>query len=130
VEQAGHRQANAPLRAWIPLISVVTLGIFALWFTQSETPFGIGNGEVPNLVGRDRCDATHALARRGLRWRFPPSAEIQEKAEGRSLGLSPDCSGDTLVRQSPGVGTDLGEGGVVVLITSCADAWMHGGGCQ
>jgi beta-lactam-binding protein with PASTA domain len=123
-------QENPPLRAWIPLPTVVTLVVVGLWFMASETPFGIGNGKVPSLVGRNMCAATQSLAKRGLRWHILGIPGIQEKAEHGSAESSFDCYDDSVVRQSPKAGAEVGEGGVVTFATVCSEAFARGGGCQ
>ena len=127
-----RRNALPPLRAWIPLGVLMTLilfGLLALWIRAAETPFGIGDGRVPDVVGRDLCSATHALTERGLRWRYGTSTETLDEALDESRQASFDCSNDMVLRQSASPGSDLGEGGVVRLATLCTDAAARGAGC-
>lgn len=87
----------------------------------AETPFGIGNGQVPELVGRDLCSATTAVAERGLRWRIIGSREARRDGLRQSRQHEPDCTGDEIVRHSPEPWTRLDEGDVVTLVTVCSD---------
>lgn len=93
----------------------------ALLLVTAETPLGIGNGTVPDLVGIDECTATERLAKRGLRWRFGDRSPVG--------GVSPRCDtgdpfwvstvADPIVGQRPAPGTKLDEDAIVVLETAC-----------
>jgi beta-lactam-binding protein with PASTA domain len=91
------------------------------WVCAAETPFGIGDGKVPDLVGKDVCEASRAAADRGLRWRYGPGGDVSAAVLRHDPSVSFTCADDEVVRQSPGPGTDVGEGGVVTLITECTD---------
>ena len=117
------RARYPPLRFWIPLILFLALiagVVAALLIRGAETPFGIGNGRVPELVGRDLCSATTAVAERGLRWRIVDS-RIRDDGLRPSRNETPDCTSDRVVRQSPAPATRLREGDVVTLVTVCSD---------
>ena len=121
-----------PLRAWTPFgvfMTLIAVGLVALWIRGAETPFGIGNGRVPDVVGRDLCSATRALTERGLRWGYATSTAISATALNESREATPDCSTDIVLRQSPRPGTDVGDGGAVRLATRCSDKAQRGGGC-
>jgi beta-lactam-binding protein with PASTA domain len=103
------------------LLALIGALVIALLVKGAETPVGIGNGQVPELIGRDLCSATTAVAERGLRWR------IIGGREARSDGLRPsrqdsfDCTSDRVVRQTPERGTRLDQGDVIALVTVCSD---------
>ena len=130
MEQTSSVADRPEAKAWLPLIIVVATSLFALWWWHAETPFGIGNGKVPDLVGRNVCSATAALAKRELRWRVGTFRVVQTKAEHNVVGESFDCSDDKVLRQSPSPGTDVGTGGVVWFATQCSEVTARGGGCQ
>ena len=50
----GHRRSAALLAVVVTLVLVVV----------AETPFGLGNGTVPRLVGLDECDRTRRVGDR------------------------------------------------------------------
>lgn len=107
---------------------VLAAAAAALLIAGAETPFGIGNGKVPDLVGVDECTATKRLDKRGLRWR------VGDGPVGR---VSSSCTSDEpffvstvadrIEAQRPAPGTDLGEDGVVVLHTDCGSEPTCGG---
>ena len=116
-----------PLRDWIPLgvlVGLVTLGLVGLLIRGAETPFGIGNNRVPDVVGRDLCSATRAITERGLRWGYPILEPFEEAIEAGDD--SPPCSFDTVLSQSVKPGAELQEGAVVRLATVCSE----GAGCR
>jgi hypothetical protein len=118
------RHESPPLRAWIPmgvLVVLVVLGIAALTVRAAETPFGIGNGQVPDVVDRGICPATRALTERGLRWGFQGEPDVYSEAlNPPETSSTPDCKLEVL-RQSVRPGTQLREGQVIRLATLCSD---------
>ena len=56
---------------WVPRAGLLAfaLGLAAFAVAEAETPFGIGDGVVPDLRGDSLCVATQRLAARGPRWR-------------------------------------------------------------
>jgi beta-lactam-binding protein with PASTA domain len=101
------------------------------WVCGADNPFGfvgLGKGKVPDLVGKDVCEASQAATARGLRWRYGGGGEVLTEALHADRTASFSCSDDEVIRQSPAAGTDLGEGGVVTLITVCSDP-LHPVGC-
>jgi hypothetical protein len=87
--------------------------------TAAETPFGIGDGVVPDLRGQNWCTATKRLERRGLRWRFDNRPAIHRSAPEDSCVMNPKVT-----RQMPAPGNDLGEGSVVVLFLERCDGCL------
>jgi len=94
--------------------AVVVLLIVA----RAETPFGIGNGTVPRVIGLDECSATNKLAARDLRWRFGPRAPIGGQPASCIDG-GPFSVADDVIGQRPAPGTRLQESAVVTLETHC-----------
>jgi hypothetical protein len=94
--------------------------VLILLVVRAETPFGIGNGRVPDLVGLDECTATDKLADRELRWRFGPHAPIGGRpAPCIDTGGGIGSVADEIVGQRPAPGTRLPASDVVVLETDC-----------
>jgi hypothetical protein len=94
--------------------------LLLLLMVRAETPFGIGNGTVPDLVGVDECTATDKLAARELRWRFGPRAPIGGRpAACIDTGGGIGSVADEIVGQRPDSGTRLTQAAVVVLETAC-----------
>jgi len=99
--------------AVVGVAAVLVLGV-----VRAETPLGIGDGVVPNLVAKDRCSGEQALAKRNLRWRYGSTGRVggepcdhiaeDDPSEGQS------CA-DAIEWQRQPEGSDLGEGGVVEL---------------
>jgi hypothetical protein len=89
-----------------------------LLVARAETPFGIGNGTVPRVVGLDECSATDKLAARDLRWRFGPRAPIGGRPASCIDG-GPFSVADDVVGQRPAPGTRLQKSAVVTLETPC-----------
>ena len=86
----------------------------------AETPFGIGNGTVPDLIGLGECTATEKVAARELRWRFGARAPIGGRpAAFIDAGGGIGSVADEIVGQRPASGTPLSQSGVVVLETAC-----------
>src|SRR3712207_3656368 len=109
---------------WLIALPAIGLVAFTTWAVASaETPFGIGNGVVPDVVGRDsECDALTALEERGLRWLS--FGDLYDRVPARLCDVDEDVSYGSgaptgIVDQRPEPGTDLGEGGVVRLIREC-----------
>ena len=120
----ARRDRLPPLREWMPLgvfLALIMALVLALLIKGAETPFGIGNGQVPELVGRDLCSATTAVAERGLRWRITGNGETRSDGLRPSPQSSFDCTSDLVVRHSPRPRTQLEEGDVVTLVTVCSD---------
>ena len=85
----------------------------------AETPFGIGNGRVPDVIGLDACDATAAITERGLRWRWRNERGSHANAIEYEPRASPSCKVDPIDGQAPQPGTKLREGDVVAIETPC-----------
>ncbi len=97
------------------LLAVVTTAVLIV---EAETPFGIGNGKVPDLVGLDECTAASRLGERDLRWRFGNRAPVGgQPAACASGGLF--TTADEVLAQRPRAGTELEDGAVVRLETAC-----------
>ena len=94
-------------RAALALSVALAAGVAA--FVQAETPFGLGDGIVPALVGREACEAERALAERGLTWRQGHSQAVSRRPGGRGCGqLRVD-------RQVPPAGTRQPRGKPVIV---------------
>ena len=89
-------------------------------FAAAETPFGIGNGRVPALVGQSVCSGERSLERRGLRWRYKGTEVMQRKASRQDPGSEPSCEDDPIERQWPRPGARLCRGEIVVLQSRCS----------
>lgn len=107
------------------VVAAVALAGAAAWpVLAAETPLGIGDGVVPDVRGRDDCEALRALEERGLRWRFGAAGPVHERVPAEL-----QCSGDVaqededhsnpIAEQEPSPGTKVGEGGVVRLRRRC-----------
>ena len=83
----------------------------------AETPFGIGDGVVPDVRGRGFCGATTVLQERGLRWRS--FAAVASRVHPRECAGAEEDPANPVVEQQPAPGTDLGEGGIVRLRYAC-----------
>jgi hypothetical protein len=102
----------------VAVVAVVV--VLILLVVRAETPFGFGNGTVPDLVGLDECTATDKLAARELRWRFGPHSPIGGRpASCIDTGGGIGSVADEIVGQRPTPGTRLSESDVVVLETDC-----------
>ena len=101
------------------MLSVMPAALFIAWALSTPDLLGTGDGKVPDVVGDDMCDATEKITRRELRWR------IGEQTSSARLEANPEssftCADDDVVRQRPAPGTELGDGGVVTLVTVCSD---------
>ncbi len=84
---------------------------------MAETPFGLGNGTVPKLVGLDECTATRKLEERGLRWRFGDRATVGGRPAACDDGELFSVADPVLAQQLP-EGARPGSR-VIVLETSC-----------
>jgi beta-lactam-binding protein with PASTA domain len=102
---------------WVPRLGFLAVAIAASCsvVAEAETPFGVGNGIVPELRGTDLCEARERLSKRELRWRFSGDRHI--------YSTRPDCANNygAVGRQSPRPGTRIGAGGVVTLTPSCIE---------
>jgi hypothetical protein len=116
--------AAVSLRALAVVVVLAAASIGVAVVRAAETPFGIGDGVVPDVVGLDDCEAYTLLEKRDLRW--ITFGRLEERAPG-------DCDDDDgtfdtgsssfdgveIVAQRPAAGTDIGEDGVVRLIRRC-----------
>lgn len=100
--------------------ALVAGALAALAFATAETPFGIGNGVVPALTGRDVCSAEQSLERRALRWRYAGTDRVLSRAAEDDPESEPSCRDDAIEAQRPVPGTELGEQGVVTLTSRCS----------
>ena len=100
------------------LAAAAVAGALVVAGARAETPLGIGDGVVPDLVGEDRCASEQVLAKRDLRWRYGRTGRVGREPCDQIIEVDPsegiNCP-DTIERQRPREGTDLGEGGVVEL---------------
>ena len=99
-------------------VAVVALVGAVVLLVRAETPFGVGNGTVPDVVDVDECTAVERIEERGLRWRFGSRAPVGGQPAACVSG-EPLSVADPVLAQRPRPGTDLGEGGLVVLETDC-----------
>ncbi len=97
---------------------VTVLGGVAI--VLAETPFGIGDGTVPALLGQGACAAERSLERRGLHWRYEGDPAVRRTATEQDVATDPSCDDDRIERQWPHPGTELGPGGIVVLRSFCS----------
>lgn len=100
-----------------PALIVAAVSVVLL-VAVAETPFGIGDGTMPEVVGLGECAATERLRERGLRWRFGPRSPVGGRpASCVDPGLF--SVSDEVLGQRPQAGKKLGESEVVVLETAC-----------
>jgi hypothetical protein len=94
-------------------VAVVAIAVvLILLVVRAETPFGFGNGTVPDLVGFDECTATEKLEARELRWRFGPHSPIGGRpASCVDTGGGIGSVADAIVGQRPTPGGPLAEAG-------------------
>lgn len=105
---------DPPVRGKLAIAGAV-VGLLAA--VQAETPLGIGNGVVPDLVGLDECTAARKLEERGLRWRFGDRAPVGGRpaacVDGELLSVA-----DPVLAQRPSEDARPGRR-PVVLETAC-----------
>lgn len=102
------------------LVVLAVAGVLALAVSRAETPFGIGNGRMPDLSGHaSRCGAERVLAKRELRWRDHWTDELRAKP-CEDPDPSRGCR-SSILSQSPAPGTRVAPGHIVwfVPVTSC-----------
>jgi len=92
-------------------VALAVAGVLALAVSSAETPFGIGNGRMPDLSGAgSRCEAEAVLAKRGLHWRDHWTDKLRAKACDQDAAGA--CPGRVL-SQWPAPGTRVPEDHVV-----------------
>lgn len=117
-----HRCARVGVVLWCLLVAAIIALFFGssrrvavaaivvvllLVVVRAETPFGIGNGTVRDLVGLDECTATDKLAARELRWRFGRAPIGGRPAACIDTGGGVGSVADEIVGQRPAFGTRL-----------------------
>src|SRR5688572_5677574 len=111
----------AGIGAFFALLAVI-LGLG--WVCGADNPLGfagVGKGKVPDVVGKDLCEASQAIVAGDLGWRYGPGGDVSTEVLSADPSVSFTCADDHVVRQSPAAGADLGKGGVVTLVTECSD---------
>jgi len=102
------------------LVGVLAVGgVVALAMSSAETPFGVGNGRMPDLSrAGSRCEAEALLAKRGLHWRDHWTDELRTEACDHDAAHA--CPG-RILSQWPAPGTRVPEDHVVwfVPVTTC-----------
>jgi hypothetical protein len=113
------------------LLAAALVAGAAVWaVVDAETPFGIGDGVVPDVRGSEGCEAYVVLSERGLRWTHRDGMVRGRAPADRCVDAQADDGFDTdnpIVGQHPAPGTDLGEGGVVRLRYGCEPPCAYGG---
>ncbi len=104
------------------LLAAALVAGAAVWaVVGAETPFGLGDGVVPDVRGREGCEAHVALEERALRWAHRHGPVHARAPEGECVAVQDDGfdTHNPIVEQRPAPGTDLGEGGIVRLRHAC-----------
>jgi len=117
--------------ARLKLLAVAAVAaVLVLAVVRAETPLGIGDGVVPDLVGEDRCAGEQALAKRNLRWRYGRTGRVGRQPCDHIIEDDPSegihCP-HTIEWQRLPEGTDLGEDGIVELRSNYLP--LRGVGC-